>query len=47
LALPDDIPVKKQMVNRLNTIQTQLLEVKEEYKEETIRGKRSQLAGAA
>lgn len=32
LALPDDVPVKKQMVNRLNVIQTQLLEVKEEYK---------------
>lgn len=32
IALPDDIPVKKQMVSRLNTIQNQLLELKQEYK---------------
>jgi hypothetical protein len=30
LALPDDIPVKQQMINRFNTFQKQLTEVKEE-----------------
>lgn len=46
LALPDDIPVKKQMVNRLNTIQTQLLEVKEEYKKKLSEAKKP-ISGAA
>lgn len=32
LALPDDIPVKTQMVGRLNAIQNQLLQIKEEYR---------------
>lgn len=32
IALPDDIPVKKQMIGRLNTIQDQLLQLKQEYK---------------
>lgn len=32
IALPDDIPIKKTMVNRLNSIQNQLLQLKEEYK---------------
>jgi hypothetical protein len=32
LVLPDDIPVKTQMVSRLNNIQNQLLQLKEEYK---------------
>jgi hypothetical protein len=32
IALPDDVPVKKQMINRLNNIQNQLLELKQEYK---------------
>lgn len=31
LALPDDIPVKKQMVNRLNSVQNQLVQLKQEY----------------
>lgn len=32
IALPDDIPVKKQIVGRLNTMQDQLLQLKEEYR---------------
>lgn len=32
IALPDDIPVKKQMVGRLNSVQNQLLQLKEEYR---------------
>jgi hypothetical protein len=32
LALPDDIPVKTQMVNRLNNVQNQLIQLKEECK---------------
>jgi hypothetical protein len=32
IALPDDIPVKQTMVKRLNSIQNQMLLLKEEYK---------------
>lgn len=45
LALPDDVPVKKQMVGRLNAIQTQLLEVKEEYKKK-MKESKAQLGAA-
>ena len=40
LALPDDVPVKKQMVGKLNAIQTQLLEVKEEYRKKLAEAKK-------
>lgn len=40
LALPDDIPVKQQMIKRLNTVQEQLAEIKQQYKTriESVKG---------
>jgi len=46
IALPDDIPVKKQMVGRLNTIQDQLLQLKEEYRKKLGDGGKKKLGAA-
>lgn len=39
LALPDDMPVKKDMVKRLDTVQSELMRVKEEYKKKLLDNK--------